>query len=106
MAGIVGAIFNSGIELGAAVGLAVDISIEASVEQKQGGFFEYNGRRATLWWQIATIAVEAIAVIVFYRTRIAPPPADEEASAEKTQDRSRTLSPVDDMKDEKERVES
>lgn len=106
MAGIVGAIFNSGIELGAAVGLAIDISIEASVEQKQGGFFEFNGRRATLWWQLATIVVEGIAVIVFYRTRLAPPPADEETFAEKREERSRTLTPVDDMKDEKGRVEN
>ena len=70
MAGTVGAIFNSGIELGSAVGIAVDASIETNVENKIGldGFQTYAGRRATFWWLLAACAVVAIAILVFYRT--------------------------------------
>lgn len=70
MAGIVGAIFNSGIELGSAVGLAVDASIETGIENHEGpdGFEHYKGRRATFWWLMATCLAVAIAVVVFYRS--------------------------------------
>ena len=69
MAGIVGAIFNCGCQLGAAVGLAVDVSIETSVEEKtRGGFTHFEGRRAVFYWQIAAVALEGLAVLVFYRT--------------------------------------
>ena len=76
MAGIVGAIFNCGIELGAAVGLAVDVSIESSVERKHGGFAGFDGRRAAFGWQIACIGIETLAVLVFYRTRLPLQPVD------------------------------
>ncbi|EKM53820.1 uncharacterized protein PHACADRAFT_125786 [Phanerochaete carnosa HHB-10118-sp] len=68
MAGIVGAIFNCGCELGASVGLAVDTALEAGVELRHGGFRAFEGRRATFYWQIAVVALEAVAVLVFYRT--------------------------------------
>lgn len=66
MAGIVGAIFNCGCELGAALGLAVDTSIETGVEQRHGGAAGFDGRRAAFYWQIAAVAAEAVAVLVFY----------------------------------------
>ncbi|GBE80918.1 major facilitator superfamily domain-containing protein [Sparassis latifolia] len=79
MAGIAGALFNCGIELGAAVGLAADTSIESSVEKSHGGFYEFYGRRATFWWQVATLGVSALAVLVFYRADAkAPPPSEAE----------------------------
>lgn len=70
MAGIIGAIFNCGCQLGAAVGLAVDISIETSIEQKHGGFRHFEGRRAMFYWQIAAVAVEGLAVLIFYSTTL------------------------------------
>ena len=68
MAGIVGAIFNSGCQLGAAVGLAIDLSIETSVELRHGGYTGFSGRRAVFYWQIAAVAVEGLAVLIFYKT--------------------------------------
>ncbi|OBZ65921.1 hypothetical protein A0H81_14087 [Grifola frondosa] len=73
MAGIVGAIYNCGLELSASVGLAIDVSIESSVEERKGGFTRYDGRAATFWWLLAAVAVEALAVIVFYRTHVPAP---------------------------------
>lgn len=64
---MVGAIFNSGLQLGSAIGLAVDSSIEAGVEQTHGGFTKYSGRAAVFWWLLAVVVVQALAVLNFYR---------------------------------------
>jgi len=69
VSGIVGAIFNCGLQLGAAVGLAIDTAIETSVERTHGGFQKFNGRRATLLWQVGISVVSAIAILVFYRVK-------------------------------------
>lgn len=82
MAGIAGALFNCGIELGAAVGLAADTSIEASVEKAHGGFYAYRGREATFWWQVATLGLSALAVLVFYRVDAKPPATPAAAAAD------------------------
>lgn len=66
--GMVGAIFNCGCQLGAAVGLAVDLSIETSVEQRHGGYTGFSGRRAAFYWQITAVAIEGLAVLIFYDT--------------------------------------
>ena len=67
MAGMVGAIFNSGLQLGSAVGLAVDTSIETSVEEKHGGFMKYSGRAAAFWWLLAAVIIQTFLVLIFYR---------------------------------------
>jgi hypothetical protein len=68
MAGTVGAIFNCGIQLGAAVGYAIVGSVEATVEaHSPGGFNGYDGRRA---------AFRFVAVAAFYR-RVTPAGAEE-----------------------------
>lgn len=72
MAGTVGAMFNGALQLGSAIGLAVATSIETSVEAKNGGFSEYHGRSAVFWFLVGVIFVQAIAVIVFYRTSTEP----------------------------------
>ena len=68
MAGVVGAMFNSAIQLGAALGLSIDTSIETSIEAKpgSGGFEGFAGRRAVLWWLLAVVCAETVAVVVFY----------------------------------------
>lgn len=64
---MVGAIFNSGLQLGSAIGLAVDSSIETSIEENHGGFTTYDGRAAAFWWLLAAVVVQALAVLIFYR---------------------------------------
>ncbi|KAI0628440.1 MFS general substrate transporter [Trametes polyzona] len=69
MAGVVGAMFNCAIQLGAALGLAIDTSIETSIELQDGpdGFQRFDGRRAVLWWLLAAVCAEMVAIAVFYR---------------------------------------
>ncbi|KAI0666963.1 MFS general substrate transporter [Trametes maxima] len=70
MAGVIGAMFNCAIQLGAALGLAIDTSIETSIELKDGarGFELFAGRRAVLWWLLAAVCAEMVAILVFYDT--------------------------------------
>ena len=67
MAGTVGAIFNGALQLGSAVGIAAITSIEASIEATHGSS-SYAGRAAAWWFLVGVVALEAIAVSVFYRT--------------------------------------
>ena len=65
MTGVIGALFNSGLELGSAVGIAVSASIETSIEDQESdgqGFFHYKGRRAAFWWLFACNAAPAVAI--------------------------------------------
>jgi len=80
MAGTVGAIFNSALQLGSAVGLAIDTSIETSIEQKHGGPSSYTGRAAVLWFVLAFVCVEAISLLVFYRVEAEKKPESEEGA--------------------------
>ena len=79
MAGVVGAMFNGAIQLGAALGLAIDTSIENSLELKDGpdGFERFRGRRAVLWWLVAAVCAEMVAILVFYRSPKRSPEAGE-----------------------------
>ncbi|KAH9888529.1 MFS general substrate transporter [Cubamyces lactineus] len=79
MAGVVGAMFNCAIQLGAALGLAIDTSIENSLELKDGpdGFERFHGRRAVLWWLVAAVCAEMLAILVFYRSPKKSPEAGE-----------------------------
>lgn len=69
MTGIVGAIFNGALQLGSAVGISTVSSIETSVETKDGGPRHYEGRAAAFWFLLSIICAEAIAILVFYRTK-------------------------------------
>ncbi|RPD57986.1 MFS general substrate transporter [Lentinus tigrinus ALCF2SS1-7] len=71
MAGVIGAMFNCAIQLGAALGLSIDTSIESSIEAKpgSGGFEAFAGRRAVLWWLLAAVCAETVAVVMFYHVR-------------------------------------
>lgn len=69
MAGTVGAIFNSALQLGSAVGSAAVTSIETSVAAQpgHGGPNGYQGRAAAFWFLFSVVVVEIIAVLVFYQ---------------------------------------
>ncbi|KAL1940391.1 hypothetical protein VTO73DRAFT_8963 [Trametes versicolor] len=79
MAGVIGAMFNCAIQLGAALGLAIDTSIETSIELEDGadGFQHFRGRRAVLWWLLAAVCAEMVAILVFYRSSPPASPAEE-----------------------------
>ncbi|KAH9939655.1 MFS general substrate transporter [Epithele typhae] len=69
MAGTVGAIFNGALQLGSAIGISAVGSIESSVEKTSAGGAEgYAGRAAAYWFLFAVVALEWIAMLVFYRT--------------------------------------
>lgn len=72
MAGTVGAIFNSALQLGSAVGIAIITSIQTSVQDKDApdGALKYKGRAAAFWFLLAVVCVELIALVVFYDPKI------------------------------------
>jgi hypothetical protein len=89
MAGTVGAIFNCGIQLGAAVGYAIAGSVEATVEaHSPSGFNGYDGRRAAFRFLLALVCVEFLAVAVFYRRVPTPVGTEEGEIKEHAEDRS------------------
>ncbi|EJD53378.1 MFS general substrate transporter [Auricularia subglabra TFB-10046 SS5] len=77
IAGIVGAMFNSSIQLGSAVILAIITTIQVSIDGDGGevpgpdgagsGRNPYRGRAAAFWFLLGVMGVAALAVIVFYR---------------------------------------
>ncbi|KZP24584.1 MFS general substrate transporter [Athelia psychrophila] len=69
MAGTIGAIFNGTLQLGSAIGLAAVSSIETSVEATHGGFTKYYGRAAVFYLFIGVIIVQALGLLIFYRTQ-------------------------------------
>jgi nitrate/nitrite transporter NarK len=90
-AGTAGALFNGALQLGSAVGLAAVTSVEASVEARTPeGAAGFQGRRAALWFLLAVVALEAVAVAVFYRVRAVPhdPAAEEHETASPAPDTS------------------
>ncbi|KAF8605945.1 MFS general substrate transporter [Ceratobasidium sp. AG-I] len=79
-AGTVGAVFNAALQLGSAIGTSATTSIQASIDARgprDGTGFE--GRSSALWFLFAFIAVEIIAVAVFFE-RSVEAPKDEESS--------------------------
>lgn len=73
IAGTVGAIFNSALQLGSAVGAALITSIELAVDRASPSDSPYRGRAAGFWFLLAIIGAETIAVAFLYRTT---PPHD------------------------------
>ncbi|KZS87100.1 MFS general substrate transporter [Sistotremastrum niveocremeum HHB9708] len=81
MAGTVGAVFNSALQMGAAVGISAATSIENSIEKKTAnGPKEYKGRQAAFWFLFASVAVVAIAAVIFMKEL-----TDEPAKVEDTE---------------------
>lgn len=61
--------FNGALQLGSAIGLAVCSSIETSVEATHGGFDQYFGRAAVLYFFMGLVGVQALGVLIFYRVQ-------------------------------------
>jgi len=75
IAGTVGAIFNSALQLGSAVGVAIITSIQLGVDGKHKhdgeevqGTERYAGRAAGFWFLLAVVSIETLAVAAMYRT--------------------------------------
>ena len=83
IAGTIGAIFNSALQLGSAVGLSIITTIQVSVDNKapKPGHTKnpYAGRAAAFWFLLAVMAIEALAVLFLYR-KTALIPQDLEAA--------------------------
>ncbi len=84
VAGIVGAIYNSALQVGSALGNAIIISIETNVEAQPsgGGVNGYKGRAAAFWFIFAVVVLETISVAVFYK----PGQAEQQTKEPKTPD--------------------
>jgi hypothetical protein len=74
MAGVVGGIFNSALQLGVGVGVPVMASISTSIDKKriaQGlatpDSGDYHGTAAAYWFVVAALVAWAIGMLAFYR---------------------------------------
>jgi len=65
VAGTIGAIFNSALQLGAAVIAAIATTIQTDIDERSNGNV-YAGRAAGFWFMFACVAAQAIAVLFFY----------------------------------------
>ncbi|TFK61364.1 MFS general substrate transporter [Pluteus cervinus] len=81
LAGTVGAIFNCALQLSTAVGSAAITSIQTSVQESHGGPTGYQGRAAGFWFLTACVAIETVALVVFWKN---PPQAVSKEPEEKT----------------------
>lgn len=77
MAGTVGAIFNSALQIGSAVGLAIITSIETNVEKQTGGPSQFDGRAEGYWFLVGIVCVEALVILFFLKEDAAPIEVDE-----------------------------
>ncbi|KDQ19194.1 hypothetical protein BOTBODRAFT_486258 [Botryobasidium botryosum FD-172 SS1] len=68
VAGTVGAVFNSALQLGSALTVATVTSIQTSVNAKPGKAGGYSGTAASFWFILAFTGVEIIGVLVFYHS--------------------------------------
>lgn len=80
-AGVVGAVFNSGLQLGAAIGTSAINTIRTNIANKQPDpATTYKGYAAGWWFCLAVIGAEMIMVLVFFNTKaLEGPPADPSA---------------------------
>jgi hypothetical protein len=68
VAGTVGAVFNSALQLGSALGVAAVTSVQTSVDAKNPGKnYGYAGRAAAFWFALALVGSEALAILLLYR---------------------------------------
>lgn len=69
MAGVVGALFNSALQLGSAIGIAVVTSISTSIERKDGpdGLANFSGRADAFWFVFAIVCAATVGLAVFYK---------------------------------------
>ncbi|KLO18008.1 MFS general substrate transporter [Schizopora paradoxa] len=84
MAGTVGAIFNSALQLGSAIGSAAVTSISTSIDESAVGETakqQYRGRAAAFWFLLACVVIQALVVLVFYHPKRLELDEDESISS-------------------------
>lgn len=89
MAGTVGAIFNSALQLGSAIGSAAVTSISTSIDEGAVGESEkqqYQGRAAAFWFLLACVVIQALVVLVFYHPKRLELDEDESLSSLSSQE--------------------
>jgi hypothetical protein len=76
IAGIVGAMFNSAVQLASAVILAIITAIQVSIDGDttadhggQTGADRYKGRAAAFWFILGLMGVAGLAVLAFFRDK-------------------------------------
>jgi hypothetical protein len=75
IAGTVGAVFNTALQLGLALGLAIITSIQTSTDNKraaQGMVVGYQGIADGFWFVLAQVVVTMVGVLVFYKIQKTP----------------------------------
>lgn len=84
MAGTVGAIFNSALQVGSAVGLAIVTSIQTSVDEKVDHSNSikdmFKGRAASFWFLLGLAVLELLSVTIFYHCTPVPIREDMEST--------------------------
>ena len=87
MAGVVGAIYNSALQLGSAVGISAVTSISTNIQKKAGpdGFSDFKGRAAAFWFVLAVVGTSIISVLVFYKPERTVSESNNVADVEKAQ---------------------
>jgi hypothetical protein len=83
LAGTVGAVFNSALQLGSAVGLAILASVQTSVESKHGGFEAYDGRRAAWFLLLGCVVVVDVSMFIWLKEYTGDPQSKEPVIEEK-----------------------
>ncbi|KXN91299.1 hypothetical protein AN958_01273 [Leucoagaricus sp. SymC.cos] len=68
MAGTVGAVYNAGLQLSTAMGIPIITAIQVGVNAGRTDD-TFKGRAAGFWYVLALVAVQALAVVVFYQDR-------------------------------------
>lgn len=84
MAGTVGAIFNSALQLGSSVGSAVVTSITSTIDNKAPipNPHPYAGRSASFWFVLGAVVLEAVSVAIFYQPKRVEFSESEETKSE------------------------
>lgn len=92
MAGVVGALFNSALQIGSAVGTAAVTSISTSIEKKDGpdGIAHFRGRADSFWFLFAIVCVAIVGLVVFYKPERATEVEDIEKEAENSDEETKT----------------
>lgn len=66
LAGTVGAIFNTALQIGSAIGVATISSLQSNIDERDPGPFFYNGRAAGFWLLLGYSVVPTLLLAWFY----------------------------------------
>ncbi|KAJ3993679.1 major facilitator superfamily domain-containing protein, partial [Lentinula boryana] len=77
-AGVIGAMFNSALQLGCAAGIAITTSIQTSIQQQGDSVTSYKGRADGFWFLVAVTALIGASGLVFMKNITQPPMVQSE----------------------------